>query len=273
MARQRLEEYQQALRIRYNMTSVPVGLIHPPLHSAPSVHLPTHLQLPTAPAEPAYSRTKPQTSVEVPTRESDMLASPPRLLGSKLLPDEVVPVSNSPRNQRPDATAWLTNNIMERVTEHLPVRARPSSFTTEPLPYKLFTTHHSTSIPLQPTSYPTQAISPSITDDAPLVPGHAAVKPGSLQTGSPSSREDDMERQRRELQDIQRRVLEHKEAVALQQRQQKEERQRQEVEMEQMRQQKETLQALIHTDAQVRGLLFIGVFVTGDKWQCISTLI
>lgn len=261
MARQRLEEYQRALRIRYNMPAVPMGLIHSPLHSAQSVHLPTHLQLPTTPAVPAYIRTEPQTSVEVPTRESDMLASPPRLLGSKLLPDEVEPILNSPRNPRPDATAWLTNNIMETVTKHLPVRVRPYSFTAEPLPYKLFVPHHSTSIPLQPTSDPIQAISSSITDDTPLVPGHAAVKPGSLQTGSLSFREDDMERQRRELQEVQRRVLEHREAVALQQRQQKEERQRQEVKMEQMRQQKETLQALIHIDAQVRGLLLTGVFV------------
>ncbi|XP_044058281.1 centrosomal protein of 295 kDa isoform X2 [Siniperca chuatsi] len=267
VARQRLEEYQRALQIRYNMTAtsllpavVPPGLIHPALHSAQSVHLPTPLQPHTTRPVPAYIHAKPQTSVEIPTREFDMFASPPRLVcsglrvDSKLLPDEVESISNSSRNQRPSATAWLTDKIMERVTEHLPERARPSSVTTEPLPYKLFTTHHSTSIPVQPTSDPTQAISQSLTHDAPLVPGHAAVKPGSwpngsLQTGSLSSREDDMERQRQELQEVQRRVLEQREAVVLQQRQQ-EERQRQEVEMEQMRRQKETLQALIHTDAQ-----------------------
>ncbi|XP_078103166.1 centrosomal protein 295 isoform X1 [Sander vitreus] len=326
VARQRLEEYQRALRIRHNMAAtsslsavVPSVLIRPRLHSAQSVHLPAPLQLPTTPAVQEYTHTKSQTSVEVPTRESDMLASPLRLpssnvsVGSKLLPDEVESIASSQRNQRPDVTAWLTNNIMERVTEHLKERLRPSS---EPLPSKLFPTHHSTGIPLQPTSEPIQAISPmSVTDGATLVPGHAAVMPGtllhgSLWTGSLNSRDnDDMERQRRELQEaqrrglqqrqqeeekqrrelqevqrrvlerreamalqqrqqeeekqrrelqeVQRRVLERREAMALQQRQQEEERQRQEeqrqrqeVEMEQIRRQKETLQALIHTDAQ-----------------------
>lgn len=60
-----------------------------------------------------------------------------------------------------------------------------------------------------------------------------------------------MERQRRELQEAKRRVLERSEAVALQQRQLEEKRRRQEEEMKEMRRQKETLQALIHTDARV----------------------
>ncbi|GAA6223572.1 centrosomal protein of 295 kDa [Lates japonicus] len=275
VARQRLEEYQRALRIRYNMTStsllppvMPPDLSHPPLHSTQSVSLPTPLQLPAPPAVPSYIHNKPQTSVEVPTRESDVLASPPHLPGSasslspKLLRDEVEFRANRSKSQRPDITSWLTNNIMGRVTEHLPERVRPSSLTTEPLPVKLSTTHHSTTIPLEPTSDPNQAVRMSITDGAPLAPGHAAVRPGtmphsSLQTVSLSSTGDDTERQRRELQEVQRRVLEQREAVMLQQRQQEEERQRreeqrqrQEVEMKQMRRQKETLQALIHTDAQ-----------------------
>ncbi|XP_040902301.1 centrosomal protein of 295 kDa isoform X1 [Toxotes jaculatrix] len=261
VARQRLEEYQQALRMRYTMTSMsllpavmPPGVSHPPLHSTQSVYLPAPLQLPTIPAVPSYIHNQPQTSLEVPTRESETPASPPHLpgssfsVGSKLLPDEVESCWNSPSIQRPDVTAWLTDSIMERVTEHLPERVRPSSLTTEPLPYKLCTTHHSPSIPLQPGSDMVQAISPSITDGAPLVPGHVAAKPGtllrgSLQTGSLSSRGDDMEMQRRELQ-------EQREAVVLQRRQQEEERQRREEEMEQMRWQKETLQGLIHTDTQ-----------------------
>ncbi|XP_070685424.1 centrosomal protein of 295 kDa [Pempheris klunzingeri] len=317
VARQRLEEYQRALRIRYNMTAtsllpavVPPSHIHPPLHSTRSVHLPLPHQLPTTPAVPTCISAKPVTSVEVPTRESDMLASPPRLpvssLGvfSRTRPDEVESISNSPRIQRPDASAWLAGNIMERVTEHLPARMRPSSVTTEPLPpYKLSPTNPSTIIPPRPSSGPTQTVSPSITEGAHLVPAHAAVQPGtgphgSLQTGSLSSTEDDVERQRRELQEAQRRelqeaqrrelqeaqrrelqeaqrrelqeaqrrelqeaqrrelqeaqrrMLEQREAVALQQRQREEERRRQEVQMEQMRRQKESLQALIHTDAE-----------------------
>lgn len=266
MARQRLEEYQRALQLRYNMaatTMLPPRLIHPPLHSTQSVHLPAALPLPpSTPAVPAHIHVKPQTSVEIPTREPDMLASPPRPPGSssrvcsRLLPDEVESISSNPRNQRPDVSAWLADNILERVTEHLPEKVRPFSVAREPLPYKPFTTHHSISVPLQSASDPIQSISPSITDGASLVPGHAAVKPGTLPqvsvpTGSLSSREDDMERQRRELQQAQRRVLVQREAVVLQQRQHEEKRQRQEVEMKQMRRQKETLQALIHTDAQV----------------------
>ncbi|XP_070826236.1 uncharacterized protein cep295 [Chaetodon trifascialis] len=250
VARQRLAEYQRALQIRYGMTAtsflpaiMPAGLIQPPLHSTGSAHPPTALPLSTPPAVPAYIQATPQTSMEVPPRESDMLAAPPRLSGSRLLLNELESVSNSHRNQRLDVSALLTDNIMERVTEHLPERVRP------------FLKPHSTSIPLQPASDPIQAVSPGTTDGAPLVPGQAEVKlgtlpHGSLLTGSLSSREGDMERQRRELQEVQRRLLEQREAVVLQQRRQ-EERQRQEEEMEKMRRQKETLQTLIHADEPV----------------------
>ncbi|XP_054460001.1 centrosomal protein of 295 kDa isoform X2 [Anoplopoma fimbria] len=271
VARQRLEEYQRALRIRYNMTArsllpatAPWGLIHPsPLQGAQSAHLPAPTQLSTTPAAPAYIHAKPQSPAEVPTRESDM--SPSRLPGPSacfgfkpLRPDEVGSFRSDPRSRRPEVTAWLTDNIMERVTGHLPERVRPSS---EPPSYKLFPTHHSASIPMpQPASDPIRATSPCITDGAPPVKRRPASH-GSLRTGSLSSSEDDdddMERQRRELLEVQRRVLEQREAVALQQRRHEEERQsqeeqrrRQEVEMEQMRQQKETLQALIHTEEQL----------------------
>ncbi|XP_031719464.1 uncharacterized protein cep295 isoform X2 [Anarrhichthys ocellatus] len=272
VARQRLEEYQRALRIRYNMTAtspvvVPLGLlVHSPLHGSQSAHLPAPPQLPTTPAAPPYIHAKWQTPAEVPTRESDMPASPSRLpgvsVGSKLLlPDDVGSFSSNPLNRRPDATAWLTDNIMERVTEHLPERVRPSS---EPPSYKRFPTHHSASVSPQPASDSIQATSPRITDRAPL--GERGPAPhGSLRTGSPSSGEeeeedDDMERQRQrqELLEVQRRVLELRDTVALQQRRREEERQRQEeqrrrqeAEMEQMRRQKETLQALIHTEEQL----------------------
>uniref|UniRef100_UPI0037E8AC82 centrosomal protein of 295 kDa n=1 Tax=Semicossyphus pulcher TaxID=241346 RepID=UPI0037E8AC82 len=265
VAHQRLEEYQRALRIRYNMTAtsflpavVPPGVRHPPPHSALFTHLPTFLQLPTSPSVSAYIHTEPQTSVEVPTRETDMLSSLPHLagststVGSRLLSDEAESISNSQSNQRANLTALLTDRIMERATQHLTERVRPSSVTTEPSPYKPFLTHHSTSVPLQPTSDPIQTMSKSITDATPPhLLRHEEVKPGSSQqTGSLSSRVDDMERQRRELQEAQRRFLEQREAMELQQRQQEEDRRRQEVEMETMRRQKEMLQALIHTDAQ-----------------------
>ncbi|XP_062241675.1 centrosomal protein of 295 kDa isoform X2 [Platichthys flesus] len=223
VARQRLEEYQRALRIRYSMTSPLLqSAVVPPGH--PPLHLPTPPPLTTTPGVPSFIHNKPLTSIEVPTRESDILVSPP-LTGSslsagfKLLPGEVESRSNCSRNQRADVSSWLTDNIMERVTEHLPQRVRPSSLKTEPPPHKLFTSHPSTNIPLQRSSDPIQATSSSIWDDAPRVPGHAEVQPGVVFHGSlqtMSSRRDDKERQRRELQEFQRRVQEQKEAIELQ---------------------------------------------------------
>ncbi|KAG7234902.1 hypothetical protein INR49_003639 [Caranx melampygus] len=235
VARQRLEEYQCALQIRYNMTSlsllptvVPPGPSHPHQHSIRSVHPPPPLQHPTPAVQSCIHR--PQTPVEVPMRESDMLASPPCPTdsslnsGYKVLQDEVESDLLCVRNQRPDC-AWLTDKVMERVTEHLPERVRPSSLATEPLPQSVFTPHHSATISPQPTSDAIRAFSPTITDEAPLVPGYAAAQPrttlhGSLHVGSLSSSKDDIEKQKRELQELQRRVLEQREAIALQQKQQ-----------------------------------------------------
>ncbi|XP_036977228.1 centrosomal protein of 295 kDa isoform X3 [Acanthopagrus latus] len=251
VARQRLEEYQRALQIRYNMTAtkmppavVPAGLIPPPLQNTQPAHPPAPLPLFTPPSVPVYIHTKPQPFVEVPTRESDMSASPPHLpssslrVCSRLQAAEAESLSNSLRSQRPDASAWLTENIMERVTGHLPDRVRPSSATKEP--HKLITTRHSASVPLLPTSDPIRALSPSITGTTPLLQSRAVLQPvtsshDSLHTGSLSPRDEDMERQRRELQEVQRRVQEQREAVVLQQRQQEEERQRRELQEVQRR--------------------------------------
>ncbi|XP_059187082.1 centrosomal protein of 295 kDa-like [Centropristis striata] len=259
VARQRLEEYQRALRIRYNMTAtssppvvVPSVFIPPPLHSAQSVHLPAPLQLSKTPAVHAYNHARSQTPMEILTRESDSLALPSQLPGSRVCAGSKLPldesISDIPNNQRQDATSWLTDNIMERVTEHLAERVRPSS---DPPSHKLFTTRHSINISLQPTSDPIEATRSSIRDIAAPTPGHAAVKPGSSLHGSGSlspREDDDMERQRRELQKVQRKVLQQREAVALQQeeerqrqrrvlqqRQQEEERQRQELQEVQRR--------------------------------------
>ncbi|XP_072248142.1 uncharacterized protein cep295 [Leuresthes tenuis] len=257
VAHQRLEEYQRALRIRYNMSTrsqmpaiVPLGLVPPSLHSAQSEHLPAP-PLPASSAVPAYIHNRTHVSVEDATRDSDVLASLSRVASSvsnssRVLSDESV--SNPFRNQRPDVAARLTDRVMERVTEHLPERLKPSSVPGEHLPHKLFPTHHSTSVPLQPTSDPIRVIGPSVSDSVPLDPGMQ----------SPSSTGEIMEKQRRELREVQRRLLEQREAVALQRklqeeerRRQEEQRQSQEVEMEQMRRQKETLQALIDTDQPV----------------------
>lgn len=156
-------------------------------------------------------------------------------------------MSDDSGKQRPDVSAWLTDSIMERVTEHLPEKVRPPSVTRGPLPYRQ-RARRSLSIPPPSTSDPFQTTGPSVTAG----PGPAADEPhGRVPTGSQSPREDDVERRRRELQEAKRRVLEQSEAVALQQRQLEEKRRRQEEEMKEMRRQKETLQALIHTDAPV----------------------
>lgn len=297
MARQRLEEYQRALQIRYNMTAtsllppvVPPGLAHPPPNSTRCVRQPGHVQaVPTplhaplhaswaplqaplhpplqtshaplvaplqAHAVPVYNHELPRTSEDVSTEESDTLTSPPSLSGfslaSKPLPDDVESDSDSLRYQRLNDTSWLTDSIMEKVTEHLPERMRPLSVTKEKLPYKRFTEHHSRSIPVQPSPEPIKGMRSTIAEVTAPLPGYALAEARASQsTGSLSVGEDNTERQRQELQEAQRRVLEQKEALMLQQRQREEERRRQDLEMVQMRRQKETLQALINTDAQV----------------------
>ncbi|XP_029923683.1 centrosomal protein of 295 kDa isoform X3 [Myripristis murdjan] len=258
VAHQRLEEYQRALRIRYNMTTssfpppdVPAGLVRPPPQCAESASpLVPPLQLPTVPVSvplhvPA-AQAKPQPPVETPTRESESVAHPlpvPSLgIDSRSLPVQRESPSDSCREQRPGVTAFLTDNIMERVTHHLPDRMKPSSLAHRPL-----TTHcPAANVSFQPSSDPVQAISP------PPLPAQASVKSGilsrgSLQSessGSLGSKKEDMARQRMELLEAQTRLQEQREAMEQQQRQKEEER-------EQMRRQREALQALISTDTQV----------------------
>ncbi|KAK2913060.1 hypothetical protein Q8A73_007173 [Channa argus] len=286
VARQRLEKYQRALQIRYNMAStffVPAETQRP-LLSTQAVNHPAPLLLPITPQVPAYIPATSQTSVDIPTREFHPLPSPFHLpapsVDSKSLPDEVESKHNSHRNQFQSVTAWLTNNIMGKVTEHLPQTVRLSPANTEHLSCK---SHHSTSISIQSSSDSIQDVSPSIIDaksgTLPISSLNVVSMSSKedklekqrqmlhveslssreddferqrqkLQIGSLSSREYDLENRRQELQEVKTWVLNQKEAVALHQRQQEEHRRRQEVEMEQMRRQKETLQALIHADAQ-----------------------
>ncbi|XP_047450066.1 centrosomal protein of 295 kDa isoform X3 [Mugil cephalus] len=191
VARQRLEEYQRALRIRHNMSNAtslpsavkPPGLVHLPplrpvsLHPPAPLHLPTPapLHLPTPPPAPSHIQ-----NIYIPGSGFSVV--------SKLLPDESV--SSSSTSQTAGATAWLSSSMMERV--------RPSSVTREPPPAPYFIPRH---VPLQPD--PIRRLSPSLSDVPPFVPRHTAVNHGASSQGS---REDDSERQRRELQDVQRRV-------------------------------------------------------------------
>uniref|UniRef100_A0A1A7YQM1 Uncharacterized protein n=1 Tax=Iconisemion striatum TaxID=60296 RepID=A0A1A7YQM1_9TELE len=235
VARQRLEEYQRALQIRHNMSSRSFfpGVIQPPLRG---FNPPAPLHLHATPAGPPNAQDQTQIFTNFAERDSEMSSSPPRPASSssKFLLDESA--SNTLKMQRSDVSDQLTDSIMKRVTEHLPERLRPSPVSKE----QLFTAHDSTSS--QSTSDQVRVSSPSVSSGAPLDPG--------LQPVSLFSREDGMERQKRELQEAQRRVVKQREAVVQQQRLQEEERRRMMVEMEQVRRQKETLQALIKTDEQ-----------------------
>ncbi|XP_071396494.1 uncharacterized protein cep295 [Centroberyx affinis] len=203
VARQRLEEYQRALRIRHNMTAtsmlppaVPAGLLHPPLHRTEgAAPISPPLQLPTGSA----------VSLPVQLESSDRTG-----------------------DQRAGVPVRLADDMMERVTEHLPERLRPSSLTLDPLNHRPVTTlHPPANVPLRPGSDSIQAMSPNITDGPPPLPGRASLKPGTFLRESSQSGAPDMERQRRELQEVQRRVLQQREEM---ERQQEEERRRREEE-------------------------------------------
>ncbi|MEQ2168836.1 hypothetical protein GOODEAATRI_018867, partial [Goodea atripinnis] len=234
-------QYQRALWIRHNMTAT---LLRPPVHPAglvpPCLSDPGSEHPPQAPATPPVpSDAQPKTSVDFAMR--DLSASPPppassSSAGSCLLLEESVGSRFSTR--RPEVTAQLTDGILQRVTKHSPERLRPSPVTAEP--FKLPTAHGSTST--SSPSDPPRPAGPTIPDIVPLDPG--------LRVVSLISREEDLDWRRRELQEAQRRVIEQREAVALQEKLQEEDRRRAEVELEHMRRQKETLQALIGTDEQ-----------------------
>ncbi|MED6272438.1 hypothetical protein CHARACLAT_030390, partial [Characodon lateralis] len=233
VARLRLEEYQRALWIRHNMTATS---LRPPVHPAGLVPPCLSEHPPQAPAPPPVpSDAQPKTSVDFGMR--DLSAPPPASSSSScLLLEESVGSRFSTR--RPEVTAQLTDSVLQRVTKHSPERLRPSPLTAEP--FKLPTAHGSTST--SSPSDPPRPPGPKTPDIVPLDPGLRAV--------SLISTEEDLDWRRRELQEAQRRVIEQREVVALQEKLQEEDRRRAEVELEQMRRQKETLQALIGTDEQ-----------------------
>lgn len=241
VARQRLEEYKRALQLRYTLTAraapppPPPPLPPPPPRLIPQPPfppslLPTAVQLPATPAAPHWVHVRPRSPAGIPTRASDRMASPPRppgtgasLHASPVL-DEELSFSSSTLSQSPDASS-LTDDIMERVTKHLPERVRPSAFTGEP--------------PIPPT--PAAAHLPLQSTPGPLL---------DIGSGGRAAAEDEVETWRRDLREAQRRVAEQREAVLLQQREQLEKLRRQEAEIEQMRRQREALQALMQTNVQ-----------------------
>lgn len=216
-ARERLEEYRRALQMRYKLAIEKV-LSQPPHLCTQSSQAAAGLSHRTDFALQASSHDKAQTSRVIPTRES-------------------VPVRESrPPDTRsvPDVESFLRNTRYQTtdgsvVTEHLRDRLKHVSVTNEPckeLP------SHLTNIPDT-----IQTICPSITDilvQAPVQTG--ALPQDTVHMLSVGPTKDPILR-RTEV-----------EAVVLQHRQQHE---RHTWEVEQMRKQKQYLQALIHIDAQV----------------------
>lgn len=242
VARRRLEEYQQALHSRYNLTAKtmqPPHLCHQILKSTQCLHFPAALPHPSSPALPADLLVKAQTSVDIPTRQSCMSASSPHTPGpilngwSRFVPDEVQSISANFRDQQTDGTC-LTDSIMEIVTEHLSDRGRPLLVTKEPC--KLFTPCHSKSGPLTSTSDPIKIIPMSITAGPPSFPVQSETLPrGSVLSGSLRPIERKF-RQREKVQETQRRILEDREHKG----------ERPKWDVDHTRQEKETLQAWIH---------------------------
>nr|XP_057935890.1 centrosomal protein of 295 kDa-like isoform X2 [Doryrhamphus excisus] len=233
VARQRLQEYQQALKMTHNMAAVslppavvPPSALHPST-STQHAHVPTPPLLPGASAMPARFHDDPQTDVQVCSRLSASPALPPSLSPStsSLLPSEVASSSNSSRNQIPDAGALLSSVIPSQAVtrEILP----PKQVTKELLPQAVTTESvTTTSLPFQQVTGPISTVAES---GPPL----------------PSSPDDVSERWRcRENQRAphERRQVEDESVDKPGQ--------RQEDNLDLMRQQKETLQALIKVEAQ-----------------------
>ncbi|XP_034024440.1 centrosomal protein of 295 kDa isoform X2 [Thalassophryne amazonica] len=265
VARQRLDEYQKTLRLRYMMATsslpaaVPSDVSHTPLVCTECDNLLPPPHLPTSYAAPVYTnnaRAELHTPVDVPTREPAVAESPPDHSGSsvshdsRLVSHELDSVAESPGHHSPDVIAQLSRDVMGEVREHLSEELQPYSGS---IGYKLHkqcsTPQANTGVHFQP-SY--DAIQNTRYDECQL-PGQTVVKPvtvtpSSLQAGFSGLTGEDMERQRHELQEVQRWVLEQINTIALHQRRKEEERQN--LKMAQMKRQKEALQALISSDVQ-----------------------
>lgn len=244
MARQGLEEYKRTLQLRYNLTArsaapfphprmpppaqpPPPHLIPLPPYPPPSV--PASVRLPVTSAEPYQEHVKPWSPVDIPKGAANRLASIPQPPATSLAPDRELSLSSSTHShsQSPDDSASLADDIMERVTKHLPEAVRNLAITpSKPAPaHQLLM---STPIPQL---------------DIDQISGSEGK--------APITTEDEVEARRRELREAQRHVMAQREAVLQQQREQQEKLQRQQEEMEQMRRQREALQALMQTNVQV----------------------
>ncbi|XP_062328757.1 centrosomal protein of 295 kDa isoform X2 [Osmerus eperlanus] len=270
-ARLRLEDYQRALRYRYNITLTatqaargPLNPIcPPPLNTgratlpAVSVELPSGSAMPLLPvALTTHSRT--HSPMEIPNRESAILPQPSILpvpgmhtragsgFSTKVSSVPLTVTTESSRNQHPDHTAWLTDHFLQRVSAHLPDGLRPPPTPSHPPSSRPPAT---LGIPVPSVADPVQALHPTPSEHPATFPEEASAKPGTFlpgftQTGKLFREEIELERQRQEVQEAQRRVQGQREALLLQQREQEEDLR------EQWRRQKEALDALLSADTQ-----------------------
>ena len=213
VARQRLEQYQRALRIRHSAGVMPrpsAGLApRPPLGLSAETAVP--VATPPAPVPRPTERAVPASAPgEIPAQRSDAWRTPPPPRrpdlrpAPSLTPDPTRFPPDSPEDdangpppaRRAGLSAWLTDSIMERATGHLPESLRsppaaPNPFTHRPL-----------------------GTAESVT---------AGVRQSSRLAG-----EGDVERQRFELLEARRRTQEQREEVAQQLRAQEEAQRRRE---------------------------------------------
>lgn len=219
MARKRLEEYRKALQMRYKMAAEKVLPPHLCTQPAPAA---AGLSRLTKPALQASSHGKAQTSRVMPIKESVPVWEP-RPSDTRSVPDVESFLSNT-RYQTTDGCV---------VTERLRDRFKSLSVTKEP--HKELPSHLANDPDI------IQAICPSIKNISVQAPVHTgALPPDSVHTLSVGPTEDLILRQSEEQQ-----------AVVLQRSQQHE---MNTWEVDQMRQQKQYLQALIHIDSQVSGM-------------------
>ncbi|CAL8333526.1 unnamed protein product [Boreogadus saida] len=264
VARQRLEQYQQALRIRHSAAVMPRPPAGPPpaglVPRPPLVRLSAETAVPVAtpPAPVPRPTVPPSAPGEIQARRSDPWRTPPPSRCSdlrpapSLTPDPTRFAQDSPEDdangpppaRRAGLSAWLTDSIMERATGHLPESLRSPPAAPNPFTHRPLGTAENVPAGVRPSSR-LDAREPRLdTAPVPLLgpaapqPGQASAKPPSFPRGRPVAQASlgpgtgDVERQRFELLEARRRTQEQREEVAqrLRELQQEEEQRRREAE-------------------------------------------
>uniref|UniRef100_A0A4W5M869 Uncharacterized protein n=1 Tax=Hucho hucho TaxID=62062 RepID=A0A4W5M869_9TELE len=260
-ARRRLEEYQRTLRNRYSGVTTST-LLPPGTTARPLPHFKGGIIPPAVPLElPSGSALLPclpvalsphsraHTPLDLPTQEPSILAQTLFLPGttvgshinSRTSPVQLEPTAESLRDQR--AGVWLADNVFSRVTEDVPERLPPPSTSLDPQSYRPHpvSLHPTPHIPLPSRTDLIPPISLTLSEESAILPGEAPVNPGSV-LRAPAKFGEEVERQRQELREAQRRVEAQREVLFMQQRELVED------QREQRRRQREVLQALLTAD-------------------------